>query len=198
MNRIQYDERLERVTKENFSNHIAEVIELGEMTKIIWAEPGTSNWRMEFLIDGSVLFVTGDLGYSIYNWYGSKVHPEWLGGLNIGYFLEKRMASESRSKIFHGEIAMIEAEEYLEDMFGDFSDEEDEEAREDYQERLDLLHREGRVYNAVDWEYFYSEYSQKVFGDDEGSMYKAGFMLCVRDIAPMIALRLISKQIEEK
>lgn len=192
-------EQLEKNVRHNFRHHEALVVgeNQGGPTQVIWRKPGTGEWAMNFYITESILFVSGDIGYSTYKWHGGRLSIQWLGGLGVGYFLEKRVARDSWPQEFDADVAYEEGMNYIDEYFGDFSPEEDEEAKTDYYFRRDMFEDRGRVEDQHDWRQFYKEYNYKIFGDDEGQLYNAGDVLSARDIAPMIALEMIAKQLRE-
>jgi hypothetical protein len=59
-----------------------------------WQKPGSSDYRVDYMLRNGTLCVTGDLGEAIYEWYSPVDGLKWIAGLDIGYFHSKCLASE--------------------------------------------------------------------------------------------------------
>lgn len=93
-------ERLEKQFREDwFSEHEAtkrtffDIDEKLAFTELLWKEPGTGAYCVIYVLRGGQLFVAGDLGEAVYQWYG-PVSLESIAGMGYSYFLEKCQASE--------------------------------------------------------------------------------------------------------
>jgi hypothetical protein len=91
-----------------------------EIELLIWKQPGTRIYQINYLRMDNVLMVSGDVGEAIYAWSEVK-DLRWISGLDISYFASKCQASEKGSK--YEEWNRDRAKEMLEDRFK--SDEED-------------------------------------------------------------------------
>lgn len=91
------DKQRERELRKSFKNHVATISHyadhIGPMTTVEWAQPGTNNHRVVYVLRGGVLLVYGDLGDAVYTWYNS-ISLNFLSGLNLDYFSGKCGASE--------------------------------------------------------------------------------------------------------
>lgn len=80
-----------------FANHVAILStakdHIGEITTLEWAQPGTWNCRIVYMMRGGILLVYGDLGDAVYQW-GDKISLEFLAGCSLDYFTGKCQASE--------------------------------------------------------------------------------------------------------
>lgn len=101
----------------------AEHVEYTEtLHRISWRDRDrSSNHWIEYILDGSDLLVTGDLGSAVYRWYGPPKGWLWkLGGLNLDYFAGKRECVESCDGTqWEPELAKIALREHFtnEDLF---------------------------------------------------------------------------------
>lgn len=86
----------------------------GEITKLIWAKPGTRINRIDYLIYRNVLFVTGDLGDAVYE-FSSILDLPFLADCDLDYFGGKCRASseEPRGRTWSHELAQKWIEEKL-------------------------------------------------------------------------------------
>ena len=60
---------------------------------LIWSKPGSSMYRVDYLVYGHHLVVVGDLGEAVYGW-SERVTLEWIAKLDLDYFAGKCEASE--------------------------------------------------------------------------------------------------------
>lgn len=63
---------------------------------LVWAEPGTPTGRLEYLLDGMTLLVTGDYGAAVYQWSGERGTRFELADIakfELDYLCEKCTAS---------------------------------------------------------------------------------------------------------
>lgn len=60
---------------------------------LVYKEPGTGFYRMEYIMKGGTLFVSGDCGDAVY-WWSERQSLEWVSKCDIGYFKSKCRASE--------------------------------------------------------------------------------------------------------
>ena len=62
--------------------------------QLVWAEDGTPNGRIEYVLAGGVLVVTGDFGAAVYQWGGQgMLDLETVAKFELDYFAEKCTAS---------------------------------------------------------------------------------------------------------
>jgi len=94
---MDYIERQIKQAGEAFANHVATLERVmlrgSELLSILWAKPGTSNMSMSITIHRGRVFIYGDLGEAIYNWYGD-IGIDFFPGINMQYFFSKCEASE--------------------------------------------------------------------------------------------------------
>ncbi len=86
----------EAMIRHDFRDHVATVSEwqdhIGSGTTLEWRKPGTSIYRIVYMMRGGLLICWGDCGEAIYAWGGppnGRISPEWLAGLNLEYFAGK-------------------------------------------------------------------------------------------------------------
>lgn len=70
------------------------------ITNLVWARPGSSIYRIDYLIYGATLFVTGDVGDAVYRW-SEHLDLNFLAHLDTDYFGSKCMASDSEPRGKH-------------------------------------------------------------------------------------------------
>lgn len=85
-----------------FKDHKAVLIPAGaeETSPVIiinWQTPGSWNYGCRFIIHSRWLIVMGDIGEAVYEW-SEDLTPEFLLGLDCGYFLSKCQSSETGRK----------------------------------------------------------------------------------------------------
>ena len=80
-----------------FKDHVATLSEaechLGKIAVLDWRKPGTSIYRVVYLMIGGVLMLYGDLGEASYRW-SDRISLGFLASLNDDYFASKCGASE--------------------------------------------------------------------------------------------------------
>ena len=60
---------------------------------LVFKRPGSGMYLIEYVMRGTTLFVTGDLGEAVY-WWSERHDLEWVSQCDLGYFSSKCMASE--------------------------------------------------------------------------------------------------------
>lgn len=111
---------IEREIKEDwFKDHVAKYEILNERISVLeWKRPDTIIYGVRYVMDGSRLYISGDLGEAIFNltW---KASPASFEDINLGYFHSKLPAYHDPKYDFDSEQAVEELketiEEYLED-----------------------------------------------------------------------------------
>jgi hypothetical protein len=74
-----------------FTDHL---ITLGTYEKVVWQKPGTSMYKVVYLIDNNRLFVYGDIGDAVYSW-SECITWKFLHDMCFSYFHSKCRASET-------------------------------------------------------------------------------------------------------
>lgn len=93
------ESREAEIRKTWFPDHVADLQRAnfgtgGTVERIIWKHRnGGSIYWVQYLLHGCGLFVSGDIGEAVFT-FGRPVSPEWLAGLDLGYFARKCMASD--------------------------------------------------------------------------------------------------------
>lgn len=102
-----------------FKNHIAKYLKLqdGNDCIIEFAIPDARCGYMRFIYSDGVLTVTGDYGYSVFNWYNKKNHIlAYLNFKGIGYAMGKCVAFKNDdvygfdADLFHSEFEQFIAD----------------------------------------------------------------------------------------
>lgn len=80
-----------------FAGHVAtiETAKLGndEITRILWAKPGTGIYTMHILLFRGTLMILGDVGAATYEW-SERITPQFLSDINFDYMMSKCLAAE--------------------------------------------------------------------------------------------------------
>ncbi len=84
-----------------FKDHYPRLLSKTDATTVIeWSKPGTWTYGMRFILHARWLVVMGDIGEATYEW-SETITPEFLRGLDFGYFRSKCRASESGKDFDH-------------------------------------------------------------------------------------------------
>lgn len=85
----------------DFKDHKVEVLggTPGEgLWALRWQKPGSYIDWMDIIHLAGAIFIRGDLGEAVYVWNGGNVHPNFLLGCDLDYFLSKVEASEKGTR----------------------------------------------------------------------------------------------------
>ena len=153
---------------------------------------------MEFIINGSTLIVTGDLGSNIFSWGGDrKLDLEWLSNLNLSYFFQKRVAVDTSEVLWDGEICRNKALDTVEEraIEEEMSPQEIQDAVSEFKEETDFT---GCFETREDWLVWLRKYDhgETFFGEE---WYWASDLgnddEPYRHVAILEALKMISEQL---
>jgi hypothetical protein len=77
----------QEIRKRWFADHVAELKDLGEIQVLNWKRPGTGIYRVRYVFDGNMMYISGDLGAAVFRltWKAS-VHSF---DISLHYFTEK-------------------------------------------------------------------------------------------------------------
>lgn len=149
-----------------FKDHVAELIDLGEIQILNWKKPGTGIYRVRYIFDGNMLYISGDVGEAVY-WLTWKASVHSFDGLNLGYFTGKLQAFSDDRWDFSSEKAVKRLREWLKDIKeGDQTYDHDDmrnlfdDARRcgSRWEWVEIVHRYESLISSLDadyWEWFY-------------------------------------------
>ena len=131
--------------KNSFKNHHVKLERIDEDFCVLdWQEPNVSDYKIRYILDGTNLFVTGDLGSAVFN-------LSWNGARNLGSFkninpetfhkkLETFKCAKS-NKVF--EFSGEQAKEVLEETIQEIEElmllEEEQEFEDKYKEHIEVL-----------------------------------------------------------
>lgn len=110
---------------EIFKDHVATYKDLGEVKILDWSRPNSGMYRVRYIFDGCMLYISGDLGCYTYwlTWNGTPESFEET--MSLGYFYSKVEAIEGDKYDFDSDKAKESIREHLDYLFGDFNDEID-------------------------------------------------------------------------
>jgi len=120
---------------------------------IVWTNPGTSVYRVDYALHGVFLVVLGDMGEAVYQW-SQAISWEFLNGLDFSYFHSKCRASPTGFP--WNDWCSRRAKEYLEDLFKE----------DDSLDECDLQKSLAHIDFRADWDEFMREEGCAVFGAD--------------------------------
>lgn len=111
---MDYLERAENEIRNKwFENHVVKSIEGEEgFQKIIWGEPGTSMYQVNYVLSGNMVYISGDLGVAAYS-LTEIAKLERLGQYDLSYFTGKLAASQRSKYEFDHKTAQKGIEEYF-------------------------------------------------------------------------------------
>ena len=101
----QFDEAIADIKKYWFPDHQADFLyplgpqDKGTPSLLTWYKPGTSTYKVHYIVLGNTLFVTGDIGSAIYVW-NEPISFEWLATLDYHYFVGKNEGIEGKDKSY--------------------------------------------------------------------------------------------------
>ena len=116
------EKAIEEIKNEWFADHVAEIKGEEGLQVIQWGTPGTSMYRTKYVLSGSNVFISGDIGEAVYT-LTCTATPENIKGYNLSYFTGKLKASYGDRWNFDSEKARRELNEYWEEY--DMNDQED-------------------------------------------------------------------------
>lgn len=97
-----------------FQNHKAKLGQAGDIQFLNWSD-GTFWYSVRYVLDGGKLYISGDLGDAIFQFY-SDVTFDQISSFSLDYFAEKLTAS-SREKIeFDSDEAVKQLRSWLNDL----------------------------------------------------------------------------------
>ena len=131
-----------------FDKHVATLTDLGEVQILKWADPGQWCYRMEYIMRGNNLIVTGDLGHAVFDLTWKATPGSFKNITNIHYFMEK-LAGGQRSKwTFDQEVFEKDLNEWFDEVTEDYK--EDDKEYQEYEEIKEVLEHVTSEYSDCD------------------------------------------------
>jgi len=201
----------ETIKKEWFPNHIAELRTYKAVTGpdilyLGWKKPETNVYGVEYLIKGTRLIVSGDIGDATY-WWSGRISFESIAGMHVGYFASKCEASEYgrqfkswQRKVLEKnvDVALRQRAEYSMEL-----DHDDAALEAKFQELKALFEKHGGI-DAISedrdffWHSWLAEHASKVFGDDWWEFAPDGLEIDVRCMGHLVGVKAAMEQLQEK
>ncbi len=170
---------IEKYIRENwFEDHIAELIDRGDIKILNWKKPGTGIYRVRYVFDGCMMYISGDIGTAVF-WLTWNADVHSFNKVSIGYFTEKLSAFSDERWDFDADKAVKRLREWLNDRkeYGKTYDHDDmrelfNDARNcgSCSEWAEITHRYESLISKLDqdyWEWFYEigrEYPSRIYG----------------------------------
>ena len=105
-----------------FKDHIANYEEVNERLRVLdWKRTQSSTYRVRYVMDGSYLYISGDLGEAVFNltWEATL---ESFQDINLGYFHSKLSAYGDNKKYWDSEEAKDRLQEEVDELEKNFVD----------------------------------------------------------------------------
>jgi len=149
---------------------------------IVFGTPGTSIYKINYLITKNVLCVFGDCYEAVYMW-GQNVSLEFLAGCSLDYFSEKCRASQNGAgaKNWDGIHAKKNIDFHLEDC--------------DEMQRAHFTGNGGyaALGNQFEWSLWLSNHGDEAFGSDWWEMCNIGMNVSFECHAHLIGLKMVQE-----
>ncbi len=109
---------IEPEMKAQFRDHQAKLKDLGDIQILDWKKPGTSAYRIRYVFDGYMMYVSGDLGEAVFEltW---KANVYSFDDVSIQYFAQKLKAYCEDRWNFSNQKAVKRLQECLKDIKSD-------------------------------------------------------------------------------
>jgi hypothetical protein len=161
-----------------FKDHKAELIDLGGVQVLNWKKPGTGVYRVRYVFDGCMMYISGDIGTAVF-WLTWKADVNSFNDKSIGYFSEKLSAFSDERWDFDTDKAVKSLREWLNERKKCGKTYDHDEMRELFDdagncgscsEWAEITHRYEPLISKLDqdyWEWFYEigrEYPSRIYG----------------------------------
>ncbi len=176
-----------------FKDHIATVKEEGNLKTLVWAKPGTGYCRIRYVMDGGMLYISGDLGDAMFRltWNSAAINSY---DISLGYFTEKLVAYSGKKYDFDSEEAVKELREWLKRL-------KEDECKYDHERMRDLFSLARECDNIEQWGWRLQEHSDFLSSVDIDYWEWIGSIGRVtppRIRAYLIGLQMAAEQLERK
>lgn len=170
-----------------------------EFEMIIWKQPGTRIYQVNYSRLDNVLTVSGDLFEAVYSW--SEVRDlRWISGLDLSYFASKCQASENGRG--YKDWNRDKAREWLDDYFKScrchkgISDDERSKLAGKSLKFIDC-DGWGEIYSKAAWIIWLARNGFDVFGDDYTDMENIGSEISLHCRAHLVGLRMAFERMDQ-
>ncbi len=190
--------RFEKRMEDDFKDHKAEYSvysrEDGDDTIEVlrWRKPGSSMYYVQYIMKGGNLFVSGDLGEAIYQWYECQ-SLEWVSKLDLSYFKGKCQASEVGRDFSDWDEG--EAEKRIQEHFKEYYDEEN---RENMRDNFERTGGTSSLFNEQDWHIWLNEYGYQILGSEYYEYGNVGKVISYRCEAHLFGLKMAMEQLAQE
>lgn len=155
------------IIKENFKNHVATLVEHGDLKILDWKEPGTSCYYVRYVFDGNKMYITGDLGEAIFclTW---KADIHSFSNIGLSYFHEKLKAYHQEKYDFDSGKAAKRLSEWINELKEEGAEYDHMEMQEVFEgvrgcnqewEWIEVIHEHQNLISELEpdyWEWFYN------------------------------------------
>ena len=160
--------------------------------KLIFSKPGTSEYRINYVLSGNNVFISGDLGEAVYS-LTCAATLENIKGFNLSYFTGKLSAFCESRWDFDSKLAKKQLNEYWEE--NEMKNYEDE--REMHKMILHAINESNSLesYQAMLYPVYHNT---SIESDDFEVIYDFGKEMPMRLIGYWVGLQLAIEQLEAK
>lgn len=183
-------DRTEDIKKRWFPEHQAVRSMNGQIDTLSWRKPGTGIYSVRYLVDGSRLIVSGDVGDAIYQW-SERVSFEFIASLSLDYFAGKCAASE------YGRGNQTWNPEHLQECL-EFHFDDAEEGRE-LRERWEQSRGSSALAQGEgEWTEWLRHDGHEVFGCDWWDMGLDGMWTSMRCEGHLLGIKMAMEQLNDR
>lgn len=192
---MNYLDKAEREIRNDwFENHVAELNGEGELQILTWRENGTNSYSAKYILSGSDLIVTGDMGKAIYS---LPAQLDRIKGMDLNYFTKRLSAHSDARWSFDEQYALEELENWYEEKKSDANHLED---LEEIYTSLKSAIADWSLYEQFQQAVFsiYDNFANDWFDIEEASLISGfGKRLPYEFIAYWVGLQMAITQLEE-
>lgn len=155
--------------KEVFKNHVVVLKEFDGVSVLKWKEPGTNRCAIKYILSGSFIYISGDLGEAIFHLNWDTTDLKVCKDISANYFNSKLVAFCGNKYDFDEEKAIKELDEEIEEVkeiLEEYKNDEEFEECIVFKNQIELLEKmktiiKKEVSNRDVWEYISHEFCDK-------------------------------------
>ncbi|MEB8653092.1 hypothetical protein P4G96_30805 [Bacillus cereus] len=190
---MEYIEKATKEIRENwFGNHVAEINGEAGLQVIQWGEPGTNMYRVKYVLSGSNVFVSGDIGEAVYT-LTCAATLEKIKGFNLSYFTGKLQAHRGDRWNFDNKKARRELNDYWDE--NDMNEIESD-GEEMHEKILSAINESSSIGEYQYWLYD-AYHTTSMDSDTISDVNDFGKVLPYRFIAYWLGLQMVIEQLEK-
>jgi len=192
-------EHFKKLIRNEYRNHEAiHCAKIGGVERLVWAHPGTTIYRVDYILYRNTLFVSGDLGAAVYRWGGTAITLEWIATeCSLDYFAGKCEASETGREFTEWDSRV--AADYVRDYLRECGDEaEDATEGTSGWDKFALALGESALSSQFEWHMWLHDNGYEFFGDCYYECGDVGKIINFRCVSHLEGLKAAFEQINNK